>query len=36
MGIEIQTSTAAGFGELIKKDAQTYGPIIKSLNIKLD
>lgn len=36
MGIEIETSTAAAFGELINKDAQTYGPVIKKLNIKLD
>lgn len=36
MGIEIETSTGAAFGELINKDAQTYGPVIKELNIKLD
>jgi len=36
LGIQIQPTTAEAFAQLIDKDAKTYGPIIKDLNIKLD
>jgi len=36
MGVEIETSSQEEFAALIDKDAATYGPVIKSLEIKLD
>lgn len=36
LGIEISTTTPEGFAQLIKADAEAYGPIIKSLNLSLD
>lgn len=35
-GIEMLPSTPEEFASLIENDAQTYGPVIKSLNINLD
>ena len=36
MGVEIETSSPEQFAALIEKDANTYGPVIKALDIKLD
>jgi tripartite-type tricarboxylate transporter receptor subunit TctC len=36
IGIEISPSTPEGFDQLIKADAQAYGPVIKALDINLD
>lgn len=36
IGIEISPSTPEGFDQLIKADAQAYGPVIRALDINLD